>query len=89
MDNIQQTNVPEFLENNHNVPERQLDLDDVLETELGQFGRFQLMNILLVAFPLMIAAFMTEFIFSSAAIPHRYVYIRKGYSSDIDIDNDD
>lgn len=73
MDNVQQTNVSGALEKKGNIPEKPLDLDDVLENELGQFGRFQLMNILLVAIPLMIPGFLTEFIFSAAVIPHRYV----------------
>lgn len=49
-----------------------IDLDYVLVNELGQFGRFQLMNILLVAAPSMMHAFMSEYIFSAAAIPHRW-----------------
>ncbi|XP_037875512.1 solute carrier family 22 member 6 [Bombyx mori] len=53
------------------VFEKQIDLDDVLVNELGQFGRFQLMTIFLVAVPLIMSAFMSEFIFSAAAIPHR------------------
>lgn len=48
-----------------------LDLDDVLVNEIGQFGRFQLQNILLVALPIIMSAFMSEYIFSAAAIPHR------------------
>lgn len=76
MDNLQQTNISGSLENKDNVPERRMDLDEVLEKELGQFGRFQLKNILLVAIPLMFTAFMTEFVFSGAAIPHRYVHIK-------------
>lgn len=48
-----------------------LDLDDVLVNELGQFGKFQLYNIMLVAFPIIASAFMSEYIFSAAAIPHR------------------
>lgn len=48
-----------------------LDLDYVLVNELGQFGRFQLQNILLVAIPIIMSAFMSEYIFSAAAIPHR------------------
>ncbi|KOB58165.1 Organic cation transporter, partial [Operophtera brumata] len=48
-----------------------LDLDDVLVNELGQFGWFQLYNICLVAFPIIASAFMSEYIFSAAAIPHR------------------
>ncbi|XP_052740914.1 organic cation transporter protein-like [Bicyclus anynana] len=52
-------------------PKKQIDLDDVLTNELGQFGRFQLRNFLLVAIPIIMSAFMSEFIFSAAAIPHR------------------
>ncbi|KAI5633318.1 major facilitator superfamily domain-containing protein [Phthorimaea operculella] len=51
--------------------EKPFDLDDVLINELGQFGRFQLRNILLVAVPIIMSAFMSEYIFSAAAIPHR------------------
>lgn len=51
-----------------------VDLDDVLTNELGQFGWFQLRNILLVAVPIMMSAFMSEYIFSAAAIPHRYLH---------------
>nr|XP_026496282.1 solute carrier family 22 member 7-like [Vanessa tameamea] len=51
--------------------EKPLDLDDVLVNELGQFGWFQLRNVILVSIPIMMSAFMSEFIFSSAAIPHR------------------
>ncbi|XP_072932965.1 organic cation transporter protein-like [Epargyreus clarus] len=53
------------------VTDRPIDLDDVLVNELGQFGWFQLRNILLVAIPTIMSAFMSEFIFSAAAIPHR------------------
>ncbi|XP_041980312.1 organic cation transporter protein-like [Aricia agestis] len=48
-----------------------LDLDDVLVNELGQFGRFQIRNMLLVSVPIIMSAFMSEYIFSAAAIPHR------------------
>lgn len=52
-------------------PVKNIDLDYVLVNELGQFGRFQLNNILLVAIPTIMSAFMNEYIFSAAAIPHR------------------
>ncbi|XP_030020717.2 organic cation transporter protein [Manduca sexta] len=48
-----------------------IDLDYVLVNELGQFGRFQIYSLLLVAVPLAMSSFMSEFIFSAAAIPHR------------------
>ncbi|CAH0719760.1 unnamed protein product, partial [Brenthis ino] len=51
--------------------EKPLDLDDVLVNELGQFGWFQLRNILLVAFPIISHAFISDYIFSVAAVPHR------------------
>ncbi|CAG5054645.1 unnamed protein product [Parnassius apollo] len=53
------------------VFEKPLDLDDVLVNELGQFGWFQLRNILLVALPIIASAFMSEYIFSAASVPHR------------------
>lgn len=54
-----------------NVIKKPLDLDDVLVNELGQFGWFQMRNILLVAVPIIMSAFMSEYIFSAAAVPHR------------------
>lgn len=48
-----------------------INLDDVLTNELGQFGWFQLRNILLVAIPILMSAFPNEYNFSAAAIPHR------------------
>ncbi|CAH0719757.1 unnamed protein product, partial [Brenthis ino] len=51
--------------------EKPLDLDTVLVEELGQFGWYQKRNILLVSVPLLMSAFMSEYIFSAAAIPHR------------------
>ncbi|XP_034829488.1 organic cation transporter protein-like [Maniola hyperantus] len=53
------------------VYQKVLDLDDVLADELGQFGWFQIRNILLVAYPIVICGLMTEYIFSAAATPHR------------------
>ncbi|CAH2084362.1 unnamed protein product [Euphydryas editha] len=53
------------------VYEKPLDLDDVLINELGQFGWFQLRNIALVSVPIIMSAFMSEYIFSAATIPHR------------------
>ncbi|XP_072932385.1 solute carrier family 22 member 7-like [Epargyreus clarus] len=51
--------------------EKPVDLDDILVNELGQFGWFQMRNIILVAIPIIMSAFMSEYIFSAAAIPHR------------------
>lgn len=48
-----------------------IDLDYILVNEVGEFGRFQVYSILLVSLPIMASAFMSEFIFSAAAIPHR------------------
>lgn len=55
------------------VINKPVDLDDVLVNELGQFGRYQLLNLLLLSVPLIMSAFPSEFIFSAAAIPHRLV----------------
>ncbi|XP_023935631.2 organic cation transporter protein-like [Bicyclus anynana] len=54
-----------------NVIKKAIDLDYVLTNELGQFGRYQLRSIILVAIPIIMSAFMSEYIFSAAAIPHR------------------
>ncbi|XP_023935630.2 organic cation transporter protein-like [Bicyclus anynana] len=54
-----------------NMYQKPLDLDDVLTNELGQFGWFQIRNILLVAYPIAICGLMAEYVFSAAAIPHR------------------
>ncbi|CAH2241434.1 organic cation transporter protein-like [Pararge aegeria] len=53
------------------IVKKPLTLDDVLVNELGQFGWFQLRNILLVAIPILMSAFPNEYNFSAAAIPHR------------------
>lgn len=50
---------------------KSVDLDEVLVSELGQFGPFQLRYMVLVAIPIIMSAFMSEYIFSAAAIPHR------------------
>lgn len=67
-----------FIENsaekNKYSAEKPIDLDDVLTNELGQFGPFQLRNVLLLALPLIASAFFNEFIFSAAAISHRYFF---------------
>ncbi|XP_023935695.2 organic cation transporter protein-like [Bicyclus anynana] len=48
-----------------------IDLDYVLTNELGQFGKYQLRSVILVAIPIIMSGFMSEYIFSAAAIPHR------------------
>ncbi|KPI95921.1 Organic cation transporter-like protein [Papilio xuthus] len=53
------------------LQDKPIDLDSVLVNELGQFGRFQFKNILLVSIPILMSGFMSEYIFSAAAIPHR------------------
>ncbi|CAH2047645.1 unnamed protein product, partial [Iphiclides podalirius] len=47
------------------------NLDDVLVNEIGQFGRYQIKNILLVSIPMIMSGFANEYVFSAAAIPHR------------------
>ncbi|XP_030020683.1 organic cation transporter protein [Manduca sexta] len=51
--------------------DKPIDLDYLLINELGQFGKFQLLNLLLVSVPIIMSAFFSEYIFSAAAIPHR------------------
>lgn len=55
--------------------EKPVDLDDVLTNELGEFGYFQLRNILLIALPIVTSCFMSEYIFSAAIVPHRYLLL--------------
>ncbi|KAI5633330.1 sugar transporter domain-containing protein [Phthorimaea operculella] len=48
------------------------DLDDILENEIGQFGKYQIITLLLAAFPIMFSAFASgEYIFTTARIPTR------------------
>ncbi|XP_068617412.1 organic cation transporter protein-like [Battus philenor] len=70
MSQNQNTNGDSFREHVTKI-EKIIDLDDVLVNELGQFGWFQFKNILLVSVPIMMSAFMSEYIFSAASIPHR------------------
>ncbi|XP_034829489.1 organic cation transporter protein-like [Maniola hyperantus] len=58
-------------EEDTSVYQKPLGLDDVLSTELGQFGWFQMRNMLLAALPIILCGMMNEYIFSAAAIPHR------------------
>ncbi|KAM3955694.1 organic cation transporter protein [Aphomia sociella] len=64
------------------VYEKPLDLDDLLVNELGQFGKFQIYMILLISVPMIMSAFMSEYIFSAAAIPHRCMVPECGETSD-------
>ncbi|CAH2047637.1 unnamed protein product, partial [Iphiclides podalirius] len=51
--------------------EKKIDIDDVLVNEIGQFGRYQIRQLLLLSLPLLMGAFSSEYVFSAAAIPHR------------------
>ncbi|XP_045769738.1 organic cation transporter protein-like [Maniola jurtina] len=56
----------------YKVIKKKLDLDDVLTEELGQLGKYQIMTILMVSFPVIFASMATnEYIFSTARIPTR------------------
>lgn len=52
-------------------PGKSIDLDDILVNEIGEFGWSQIRNLLLVTIPIISTAFMIEYIFSAASIPHR------------------
>ncbi|XP_045769178.1 solute carrier family 22 member 21-like [Maniola jurtina] len=57
---------------NNNGVKKKLDLDDVLTQELGQLGKYQLLTILLAAFPVVVAAMATnEYFFTTGRIPTR------------------
>ncbi|XP_053604660.1 solute carrier family 22 member 3-like isoform X2 [Plodia interpunctella] len=64
------------------ILEKPIDLDDILINELGQFGKFQFISMLLVAVPIIMSAFMSEYIFSAAAIPHRCLIHECGETSE-------
>ncbi|CAH2047621.1 unnamed protein product, partial [Iphiclides podalirius] len=49
-----------------------VDLDNILIEEVGQFGRYQIVTLLLAAFPVIFSAFASgEYIFTTARIPTR------------------
>ncbi|XP_059059982.1 organic cation transporter protein-like [Achroia grisella] len=52
--------------------EPQIVFEDVLNAEIGQFGKYQIINLLLLALPSMSSAFMAaDYIFTAARLPHR------------------
>lgn len=52
--------------------EGKFDLDDILTNEVGQLGLYQVVMILLAAFPVIFSAFAAgEYIFTTARIPTR------------------
>lgn len=58
-------------ENGHDTSHK-MDFDTLLISELGQFGKFQVVTILLIAIPAMCAGFMAgDYIFTAAKLPHR------------------
>lgn len=51
---------------------QKVDLDKILIEELGQFGRYQLITLVLAALPVIFSAFAAgEYIFTTARIPSR------------------
>lgn len=55
-------------------PAKSVDLDNILEDEVGQFGKYQIVTLLLAAFPVMFSAFASgEYIFTTARINTRLV----------------
>ncbi|XP_039755070.1 solute carrier family 22 member 3-like [Pararge aegeria] len=54
-----------------NVYEKLRDLDYVLTNELGQFGLFQLRNLLLLAVVIIITGTVHDYVFSAASTAHR------------------
>lgn len=49
-----------------------VDLDRILEEEVGQFGRYQIFTLALAALPVIFSAFASgEYIFTTARIPTR------------------
>ncbi|XP_063622402.1 organic cation transporter protein-like [Cydia splendana] len=55
----------------HDITEvSEIDLDWVINNEVGQFGRFQIIHVLLLMFPIMSTAFLSEYVFSASAVLH-------------------
>lgn len=50
-----------------------IDYDYVLTNELGQFGKYQAINMLLLMTSIMTHALISEYVFSAARLPHRSV----------------
>ncbi|XP_041980321.1 solute carrier family 22 member 4-like isoform X1 [Aricia agestis] len=65
--------------------EKVVDLDEVLVTELGQFGWYQTRNILLAGIAIISSAFFSEYVFTAAAVPHRCRIPECGETSKSDI----
>ncbi|XP_026765214.2 organic cation transporter protein-like [Galleria mellonella] len=52
--------------------EPEIAFEDVLNAEIGQFGKYQIINLLLLTIPSMASAFMAaDYIFTAARLPHR------------------
>ena len=65
----------EKLESGQNEKPPQIDLDEILVNEVGSFGRYQIIMVLLAAFPVIFSAFAAgEYIFTTARIPTRYFF---------------
>lgn len=55
-----------------NNESNKIDLDNILRDEVGQFGKYQIITVLLAALPVMFSAFASgEYIFTTARIPTR------------------
>ncbi|KAI8422098.1 hypothetical protein MSG28_009986 [Choristoneura fumiferana] len=60
------------LEDEAMVPNKPVDLDTILTQELGQFGRYQILTLLLTSLPIIFASFASvEYIFTTGRIPTR------------------
>ncbi|XP_047990793.1 solute carrier family 22 member 7-like [Leguminivora glycinivorella] len=49
----------------------EIDLEWVIDNEVGQFGRFQFIHVLLLVFPVVAQAFLSEYVFSASGVSHR------------------
>lgn len=51
---------------------KEMDFDIVLNTEIGQFGKYQFLNLALLALPAMFSALMAgDYIFTAGSLPYR------------------
>ncbi|XP_069357833.1 solute carrier family 22 member 3-like isoform X2 [Maniola hyperantus] len=58
-------------ERTSNELEKPMSRDDLLRTELGEFGWFQLRNLLILTIAILFCAVKNDYIVATAAIPHR------------------
>ncbi|XP_052741134.1 organic cation transporter protein-like [Bicyclus anynana] len=72
-------------EKSNSEADNTMSRDDLLKTELGEFGWFQLRTVLLLTIPIMFSAIRNDYILSAASISHRCRIPECGENSKLDI----